>query len=135
MTDKQRHERRMKEIEAEVQRYRYKQEEGEALAQIKPKHEKYWTASKIFLVIVFVICVEVIVFSEVFMFVNHDTSSLTTLIAIPSSFVAMATTVAGYFHKASKENCVGGIIYDSALGGNNTTEADNEEQQGEISNG
>lgn len=76
-----------------------------------PKFKKPST-SKIVLFIVFIICIQILWFSEHMAIVTGDTSYMYALIGVPC---ALIPTVLGYFHKSKCENVQGGITYDMAM--------------------
>lgn len=75
------------------------------------KHKKFST-SKVALFIVFVLCIQIILFCEFMMFTTKDISAMYVLIGVPASLISV---VLGYYHKSAAENTVGGIVYDSAM--------------------
>mgnify|MGYP007055266189 CR=1 FL=1 len=77
----------------------------------RPKFKKPST-SKIVLFIVFMICIQILWFSEHMAIVTGDTSYMYALIGVPC---ALIPTVLGYFHKSKCENVQGGITYDMAM--------------------
>ena len=62
--------------------------------------------------VVFAICLQILWFSEHMISLTGDTSYMYALIGIPA---ALIPTILGYYAKASKENQVGGITYDTAM--------------------
>lgn len=83
-----------------------------------PKFKKPST-SKIVLFIVFVICIQILWFSEHMAMTTKDTSYMYSLIGVP---VTLIPTVISYYIKASRENRVGGITYDMAMSQQNTND-------------
>ena len=73
---------------------------------------KKFSTSKIALFIVFVLCIQIILFCEFMMFTTKDISAMYVLIGVPVSLISV---VLGYYHKSTAENTVGGIVYDSAM--------------------
>lgn len=78
----------------------------------KRKRKKKMSASKIILAIILLICLEIIIYSEIIMGINHDLSALYVLMGIPA---AMCGTAWAYFTKAKAENTEGGITYETAM--------------------
>lgn len=68
--------------------------------------------SKLIVFVVFAICLQILWFSEHMISLTGDTSYMYALIGIPA---ALIPTILGYYAKASKENQVGGITYDTAM--------------------
>ena len=67
---------------------------------------------KILLIAMILMCLEIVVFSEVAMIYLSDLSSLYALIGIVAS---LAVAIWAYSEKSAKENTKGGIIYDLAM--------------------
>lgn len=90
----------------------------EKIAKLREEKRKYSykfklpSTSKIVLAVVFVLCIEIIIFSEYVMITLGDTSAMYTLIGVP---VTLVPTLLGYYHKSCKENTSGGIIYEKAM--------------------
>lgn len=74
--------------------------------------KKKFTTSKLILLVVFLLCLEIILFTEIFMWTTQDGSSMYSLIGVP---LALMPTVVAYYSKAKSENTKGGIIYDTAM--------------------
>lgn len=86
------------------------------------------STSKLILLAVFLLCIEIIFFCEYAMIVLGDTSAMYVLIGIPTTLVP---TVISYYNKAKKENMVGGITYDMAMLENKSyDESDDSEAEG-----
>ena len=71
-------------------------------AKVKRFNLKKPNTSKLIVFVVFAICLQILWFSE----------HMYALIGIPA---ALIPTILGYYAKASKENQVGGITYDTAM--------------------
>lgn len=67
--------------------------------QAKPR--KHFEFSKIIVLVTFVMCMEVLIFSQVLLYKTMDTSALYSLIAIPTTLVPI---LFGYFNKSKQEN-------------------------------
>ena len=74
--------------------------------------KKKWSTSKIVLLVVFILCIEIVIFSEVMMNKFGDLSAMYALIGVPATLVP---TLVSYYHKSAKENSQGGITYDMAM--------------------
>ena len=73
------------------------------------------STSKLVLLGVFLICIEVLVFSQYAMIVLGDASALYALIGVPAALIPVCL---GYYSKAKAENTIGGIKYDSVVNNN-----------------
>lgn len=73
------------------------------------------STSKLVLLGVFLICIEVLVFSQYTMIVLGDASALYALIGVPAALIPVCL---GYYGKAKAENTIGGIKYDSVVNNN-----------------
>lgn len=74
----------------------------------KGKYRKKPTTSKLLLVAVVILCVEIVIFSQYVMIKFQDLTALYTLIGVPVTLVPVAL---GYYYKAKSENTVGGLTY------------------------
>lgn len=81
-------------------------------AKVKRFNFKKPNTSKLIVFVVFAICLQILWFSEHMISLTGDTSYMYALIGIPA---ALIPTILGYYAKASKENQVGGITYDTAM--------------------
>lgn len=95
------------ENESKERKLKLKQEK----AKFKTKH-KTPSTSKLVLLGVILLCLEIVIFCEYAMVHLNDTSALYALIGIP---VAIAPTVVSYYMKSKAENTEGGIIYETAM--------------------
>lgn len=77
------------------------------------------STSKLILAGVFLMCFEVLAFSQYAMIVLGDASALYALIGIPAALIPVCL---GYYSKAKAENTVGGIKYDSVVNNSTTNE-------------
>lgn len=88
-------------------------------ARLKKEKEKYKpkrklpSTSKLILLIVFLLCIEIIIFSEYAMLVLGDASAMYVLIGVPTTLVP---TVISYYNKSRAENTVGGITFETVMG-------------------
>ena len=90
--------RRMNKLEEERSRLR------------KPK--KKMTTSKLALLIMFLIVFEIVVFTELLMYMTRDLSALYVLIGIPAT---MILPLWRYYAKAQVQNAQGGITFEMAM--------------------
>ena len=88
-------------------------------AKVKRFQLKKPNTSKLIVFVVFIICLQILWFSEHMVNLTGDTSYMYALIGIPA---ALIPTILGYYAKASKENQVGGITYDTAMSNLETQE-------------
>lgn len=102
------HQKRMKQIELENLREEYKQQEEDA----KQKKRKKIPYSKIVMGLLFVLAIQIVVFSEIMMYRTGNLSALYALIGISASLTA---GYFGYLSHSKAENTKGGIVYDSAM--------------------
>lgn len=77
----------------------------------KTKH-KLPSTSKLILLGMILLCVQIVAFCEYAMMTLCDTSALYVLIGIPA---ALAPIIWGYYSKSKAENTAGGIVYDTAM--------------------
>lgn len=95
------------------------------------KKSKLPATSKLVLLGVLLICIEIIFFCEYAMLKLSDTSSMYVLIGIP---VALAPIIWGYYSKSKAENTTGGIIYETAMAKLNNNNVTNETSSYEEEN-
>lgn len=88
------------------------------------KH-KLPSTSKLILLGMIALCVQIVIFCEYAMMTLYDASSLYVLIGIPA---ALAPIIWGYYSKSKAENTEGGIVYDMAMA---EMQAQNETHQNE----
>ncbi len=88
-------------------------------AKVKRFQLKKPNTSKLIVFVVFLICLQILWFSEHMVTLTGDTSYMYALIGIPA---ALIPTILGYYAKSSKENQVGGITYDTAMSNLETQE-------------
>ena len=105
-----------KQYEAELAKANKANKEIEMELHLKEVRSKYarkkLTASKIIMLVVFLMCIEILVFSELAMLITGDLSALYTLIGVP---VTLVPIVLGYLNKSKAENCSGGVTYLQAM--------------------
>lgn len=79
----------------------------------KYKHKtKLPSTSKLILLGVILLCLQIVIFCEYVMITLGDTSSLYVLIGVPTTLIPI---IWGYYSKSKAENTVGGITYDMAM--------------------
>lgn len=78
----------------------------------KDKKKKLPSTSKLVLLIVFLMCIEILIFSQYAMLKLGDISAMYTLIGVP---VALVPVCLGYFWKSKHENTASGITYEMAM--------------------
>lgn len=102
---------RMKEIQREnlskerERRLKYEKQKGKQKLKLP-------STSKLILLGMILLCVQIVIFCEYAMMTLYDASSLYVLIGIPA---ALAPIIWGYYSKAKAENTAGGIVYDTAM--------------------
>ena len=101
----------MKRIKRENSSRRRIQKLQEEKNKLKKKH-KLPPTSKLVLLVVFVLSIQIIAFVEFVMLKYGDFSAAYALIGIP---VTIVPTILGYYHKSKAENTEGGIIYEKAM--------------------
>ena len=101
-----------------LEKIRYENLSKERKAILKAEKEKYKpkrklpSTSKLILMAVFLLCIEIIFFSQYAMIVLGDVSAMYVLIGIPTTLVP---TVLGYYNKSRAENTKGGITFETAM--------------------
>lgn len=115
---KKRYEKKLRKIKAKNASHKRKL----ALAKEKQYGFKLPSTSKIVLMMVVFLCLEIVWFCEYVMIHTGDTSALYALISVPATIVPV---VVSYYHKSAQENTIGGIIYESAF-----AEREDEEAKG-----
>ena len=76
------------------------------------KEHRLPSTSKLVLLGMILLCVQIVIFCEYAMIKLYDASSMYVLIGIP---VALAPIIWGYYSKAKAENTEGGITYMAAM--------------------
>lgn len=80
----------------------------------KMTKRKPLSTSKLILLGMILLCLQIVFFCEYAMLTLGDTSAMYVLIGIPA---ALAPIVWGYYSKSKAENVAGGIVYESAMAG------------------
>lgn len=122
---KQEYELELKKIKEKNQQIKLRQ--NLKAAKVKRFQFKKPNTSKLIVFVVFLICLQILWFSEHMVNLTGDTSYMYALIGVPA---ALIPTILGYYAKASKENQVGGIIYDSAMAELNKQDTSDDEAVG-----
>ncbi len=78
----------------------------------KMTKRKPLSTSKLILLGMILLCLQIVFFCEYAMLTLGDTSAMYVLIGIPA---ALAPIVWGYYSKSKAENVAGGIVYESAM--------------------
>ena len=107
---KQEYELELKKIKEKNQQIKMKQ--NLKAAKVSRFNIPKISTSKLILVAVLLLNLQIIYFVEKAIMTYGDLSALYALIAIPATLIP---TVWAYFSKAKAENCAGGITYDSAM--------------------
>lgn len=108
--DKIEYEERMKELDriaAEMQMKKRVQERERELGLSPTRTKPAW--GKAMMVVIYAICIEIVIYAEIVMWVHFDLSALYVLIGVPA---AMFSVFWAYAQKSAKENTKGGIVYD-----------------------
>ena len=122
---KQEYELELKKIKAKNRQIKMKQ--NLKAAKIKRFNIPKISTSKLILVAVLLLNLQIIHFVEKAIMTYGDLSALYALIAIPATLIP---TVWAYFSKAKAENCAGGITYDSAMEQLRQSSSENDEAVG-----
>lgn len=104
-------EKKLAKVQEKNKQKEYRRLLREERKKSRPKF-KLPSTSKLVLLVVILMCLEIIVFCQYAMLEFGDTSALYTLIGIPAVLVP---TIWGYYSKSKAENTVGGITYDMAM--------------------
>lgn len=119
----------------EIQKDNLSKERARKLKEEKQKGKvkrKLPSTSKLILLGMILLCVQIVAFCEYAMMTLCDTSALYVLIGIPA---ALAPIIWGYYSKSKAENTVGGIVYDTAMAEmyrNNNETNENETTDGSV---
>lgn len=122
----------MKRLTKEVYEQKLKKLQYKNLLKLrkrKLRQEKYkmWpkiklpSTSKLVLLGVFLMCIEIMIFAQYAMIVLGDTSAMYALIGVPAALIPVCL---GYFSKAKAENTVGGIKFETAINNQNVEYVD-----------
>ena len=106
-----------KEFESRMKEIKNNNASKERKRKLKEEKRKYQykfklpSTSKLILLVVFLLCIEIIIFSEYAMITTGDSSAMYVLIGIPATLVP---TIISYYQKSRAENTAGGIVFESA---------------------
>lgn len=106
--------KRLREIQRENESLRRINKLEQERSRLKKPKDKL-TTSKLALLIMFIIVFEIVVFTQILMYVTRDLSALYVLIGIPAT---MILPLWRYYAKSQVENTQGGITYDMAMKNN-----------------
>lgn len=107
-----------KEFNTQLKRIQKENESKERARKLKEERDKgrkkikFPSTSKLILLGVIILCVQIVFFCEYAMLTLYDASSLYVLIGIPA---ALAPIIWGYYSKSKAENTQGGIVYETAM--------------------
>lgn len=122
---KQEYELELKKIKEKNQQIKMKQ--NLKAAKVSRFNIPKISTSKLILIAVLLLNLQIIYFVEKAIITYGDLSALYALIAIPATLIP---TVWAYFSKAKAENCAGGITYDSAMEQLRQSSSENDEAVG-----
>lgn len=122
---KQEYELELKKIKEKNQQIKMKQ--NLKAAKVSRFNIPKISTSKLILIAVLLLNLQIIYFVEKAIMTYGDLSALYALIAIPATLIP---TVWAYFSKAKAENCAGGITYDSAMEQLRQSSSENDESVG-----
>ena len=74
--------------------------------------KKKITTSKLLTFIAMAIIFQIVVYAEIVMYKNSNLQALYVLIGIPATLIPI---IFSYNRKSAKENCAGGIVYETAM--------------------
>lgn len=108
------------EFESQMRKIKLENVTKERKQKLKDEKKKYKSksrfklpsTSKLVLLVVFLICIEILIFSQYAMVKTGDISALYTLIGVPVTLVPICIA---YMIKSKTENSVGGIVYETAM--------------------
>lgn len=115
---------RLRELDRVEQRIKLKkkvEDKERELGLRKTRRKTEW--SKIMMLLIYAICLEIVIYAEIVMWVHYDLSALYALIGVPA---AMFGVFWAYAAKSRAQNTKGGITYDLAMmQANNETATEN----------
>lgn len=115
----EKYERKLREAERKGEIKKLKREIKEKEKSYNPKRKKI-SASKMYMILMLTIAVEIVIFIEWVTIHTGDTSCLYVLASIPVT--TLVPSLLSYFKKSRIENSAGGIVYDMALGNQDNTQ-------------
>lgn len=117
------YERKLREAEKRGEIRKLKREIKEKEKSYDPPKKKM-SASKMYMILMLTIAVEIVVFIEWVTIHTGDTSCLYVLASIPVT--TLVPSLLSYFKKSRIENSAGGIVYDAAFRTQDNTEGNTE---------
>lgn len=127
---------RLAKIKKQNESKKRKQKLKEEKSKYRPKF-KLPSASKLILLGVILLCLEIVIFCEYAIVVLNDASAMYVLLGIPATLIPI---VWAYYSKSKAENTANGIVYETAMAelreniGANYAEEYNEEECSEEEN-
>ena len=112
----------------EIQRDNLSKERKRKLREEKLKYFpkfKFPSTSKLILLAVILLCLEIVFFCQYVMIELGDTSAMYVLIGIP---VTLVPTIWAYYSKSKAENTVGGIVFETAMKENDCVQSTEDAQ-------
>lgn len=110
------------EFDTQMEKIKKKNESIERKRKLKEEKSKYKfqfklpfklpATSKLVVLVVFLMCIEVLIFSQYAMIKLGDISAMYTLIGVP---VTLVPVVISYMHKARAENTASGLVYEKTM--------------------
>ena len=106
------------EFNIQMEELKKRNESIERKRKLKEEKSKYKfqfklpSPSKLVLLVVFLMCIEIMIFAQYASIILNDSSPLVTLIGIP---VTLVPTVIAYMLKSKSENTQGGITYEKVM--------------------
>lgn len=106
------------EFDTQMEKIKKKNESIERKRKLKEEKNKYGfkfrlpSTSKLIVLAVFLMCIEILIYTQYAVIVTGDTSALVTLIGIP---VTLVPTLVSYMLKSRAENTKNGLVYDKAM--------------------
>ena len=106
------------EFNSRLEKIKEKNMSNERRKKLKEEKKKYRpkiklpSTSKLVLLVVFLLCIEIVIFSEYAMVELGDASAMYVLIGIPTTLVP---TIIAYYQKSRAENTSGGIVFENAM--------------------
>lgn len=106
------------EFDTQMEKIKKKNESIERKRKLKEEKNKYGfklklpSTSKLIVLAVFLMCIEILIYTQYAVIVTGDTSALITLLGIP---VTLVPTLFSYYSKAKAENTASGIVYEKTM--------------------
>lgn len=104
------YEKRMKELDQIAEEQQLRQRVRDRERELGLRHIRKKPAwGKAMMAVVYGLCIEIVIYAEIVMWMRFDLSALYALIGVPA---AMFGVFWAYAQKSAKENTKGGIVYD-----------------------